>query len=110
MFKNKIYLIPFPFNDINSSKVRPALVLTEPIGKYQEVIIAYISSQINNYTEPSDIFFENNYLELGLIVPSVLKLHKIVTVPKTSLLKQLGSLTLELEKEVENKIQLIFGI
>jgi len=108
MLKNNIYLTPFPFNEIDSSKVRPALCLTEPIGKYREVIIAYISSQVSNYTEPSDILLDKSYAKIGLIVPSVLKLHKLVTLPKSHLKKQLGKLTTELENEVDTKIKEIF--
>lgn len=44
--KYSIVLVPFPFDDFVSSKVRPALCLKNSIGKYKRVIIAFISSQI----------------------------------------------------------------
>ncbi|HXU31960.1 MAG TPA: type II toxin-antitoxin system PemK/MazF family toxin, partial [Thermoanaerobaculia bacterium] len=29
--KHKVVLVPFPFDDLSSTKVRPAVCLTEPI-------------------------------------------------------------------------------
>jgi len=46
MIKNSIVLVPFPFDDFSVSKVRLALCLTSDIGKYKQVIIAFISSKI----------------------------------------------------------------
>jgi len=44
MIKNTIVLVPFPFDDFSVLKVRPALCLTSEIGKFNHVIIAFISS------------------------------------------------------------------
>ena len=38
--KGKIVLIQFPFDDLSSSKVRPAYCLTNTIGAYQHIIFA----------------------------------------------------------------------
>ena len=32
MTKGKIVFVPFPFDDLSSTKVRPAVCLTNPIG------------------------------------------------------------------------------
>jgi hypothetical protein len=32
MTKGKVVLVPFPFDDLSTTKVRPAVCLTEPIG------------------------------------------------------------------------------
>lgn len=32
MTKGKVVLVPFPFDDLSSTKVRPAVCLTNPIG------------------------------------------------------------------------------
>jgi hypothetical protein len=44
--KGKIVLIQFPFDDLSASKVRPAYCLTQPIGNYQHIIFALITSRI----------------------------------------------------------------
>ncbi|NOY95409.1 MAG: type II toxin-antitoxin system PemK/MazF family toxin [Chlorobi bacterium] len=56
MTKNSIVLVPFPFDGLSTSKVRPALCLTSEIGKYKHVIIAFISSKI------PDELLESDYL------------------------------------------------
>jgi mRNA interferase MazF len=55
MVKNSIVLVPFPFDDFSMSKVRPALCLTSEIGKYNHVIIAFISSRIPDDLIESDL-------------------------------------------------------
>jgi len=47
MTKGKVVLIPFPFDDLTATKVRPAVCLTDPIGFHRHVIVAFISSQIS---------------------------------------------------------------
>jgi mRNA interferase MazF len=48
MIKNSIVLVPFPFDDFSSTKLRPALCLTSEAGEYNHVIIAFISSKITD--------------------------------------------------------------
>lgn len=58
MIKNTIVLVPFPFDDFSVTKVRPALCLTNEIGKYNHVIIAFISSKIPDDLIESDIIIK----------------------------------------------------
>lgn len=55
MIKGKIFLVPFPFDDLSSTKVRPAIALTEPIGSFRHVVIAFISSQTPDELLESDL-------------------------------------------------------
>ncbi len=45
--KYKIVLTAYPFDDLTTIKVRPALCLTEPISNYNHTVMAFISSQID---------------------------------------------------------------
>ena len=47
MMKGKIVLVPFPFDDHSTSKVRPAVYLTDPVGPHRHVIMAFISSRMS---------------------------------------------------------------
>jgi len=49
MIKNSIVLVPFPFDDFLTFKLRPALCLTPEIGRFKHVIIAFISSKTPEY-------------------------------------------------------------
>ena len=35
MTKGKVVLVPFPFDDLSTSKVRPAVCLINPFGPYR---------------------------------------------------------------------------
>jgi hypothetical protein len=37
MLKNRIVLLPIPFDDLTATKVRPAVCLTNPIGPHKHV-------------------------------------------------------------------------
>ncbi len=95
MIKNSIVLVPFPFDDFSNSKVRPALCLTNEISKFNHVIIAFISSKIPDDTINSDIIIKkdsDDWIGTGLTVDSVLRLHKIVTIPKSLIKRRLGKI------------------
>ena len=42
-WKNSIVLVPFPFDDLSATKVRPALCLTERLGSHDHVVVAFIT-------------------------------------------------------------------
>ncbi len=111
MIKNKIILVPFPFDDFSDSKVRPALCLTSEIGKYNQVIIAFISSKIPEDLIDSDVIIRKQSKEFhgtGLSVDSVIRLHKIVTIPKSIIKRKLGEISKSVELEISKKIRQMF--
>lgn len=54
-WKNSIVLVPFPFDDLSATKVRPALCLTERLGSHDHVVVAFITSQVPGQLDPTDI-------------------------------------------------------
>lgn len=111
--KYSIVLVPFPFDDFSSVKVRPALCLTSTIGEFEHVIIAFISSVIPAEIEPSDILIEKNsdsWKSTGLHVDSVVRLHKLVTIPKSHIKRKLGELDKDLEIKVKHKLNYLFEL
>lgn len=46
MIRHRVVLIPFPFDDLSGTKVRPAVCLTEPLGRHRHVVLAFITSQV----------------------------------------------------------------
>ncbi len=111
--KNSIVLVPFPFDDFSATKVRPALCLTFEIGVHQQIIVAFISSNVKNKEEKFDILL-NKEDEIskgtGLIVNSVLKLHRIVTIPKRIIQRKLGVANPVLEKTVRTNLSKMFEL
>lgn len=56
--KGKVVLVPFPFDDLSTTKVRPAVYLTNPIGSHQHVILAFVTSRIPLDLMESDIVID----------------------------------------------------
>ena len=113
MIRGKVVLVPFPFDDLSATKVRPAACLTEPIGQHHHVVLAFISSQVSSEPLQTDIFLDtgqNDFITTGLRVPSTLKLHRIMTVSTDLFQRELGELSSRLLAEVTEKLKLLFGI
>ena len=113
MIKNSIVLVPFPFDDFSNTKVRPAVCLTGEIGIYNHVIIAFISSKIPNEILSSDIIIKVDAISnsgTGLVIDSVIRLHKLVTIPKTLIKRKLGVLNNDVNIQVQKKLKDLFGI
>ncbi len=96
MTEGSIVLVPFPFDDFSSLKVRPALCLTSAIGHYNHVIITFITSKIPEDLERSDYIIRKGSQEWqgsGLLVDSAIRLHRVVTIPESLIKRRLGKLT-----------------
>ncbi len=113
MIKHKIVLVPFPFDDFSGTKVRPAVCLAEEIGYYRHVVIAFISSQIPDQPEPTDLLIkkqDSDFSLTGLHADSLIKLHRIVTIPESLIKRQLGQLPPRLTTEVDARLRSLFGL
>ncbi len=83
MIKGKIVLVPFPFDDLSATKVRPAVCLTEPIGGHHHVILAFISSRIPTDLLETDLILDSKdaeFVSTGLKVSSTIRSHRLMTV------------------------------
>lgn len=104
----KIVLVPFPFDGFIESKLRPAVCLTEKIGSYQHIIVAFITSQ-----PPIEIFSRDIVLfpdfENGLKVKSFIRLHRITTVPFSIITRELGVVPKEKQSEILIQLKLLLN-
>ena len=101
----------FPFDDLFASKVRPALCLTNEIGKYDHIIIAFISSRMPEDPNESDLILfkhSENSIGTGLTVDSVVRLHKMVTISKSLIKRKLVTINSALEPIIKEKIFRLF--
>jgi mRNA interferase MazF len=103
--KGKIVLVPFPFTDLTTTKLRPALVIYE--GE-KDVVLAFISSKAPFELSEADILITKNHAgfrRTGLKVDSVIRLDKVATVLKDLIVGELGELDEELRREVNQKLR-----
>ena len=82
-------LLSFPFSDATASKRRPALVLLDTGDK--DMVVARITSQI--YQTPFDVQLDE-WKTAGLMLPSVVRVHKLATLQKSLVERRLEKLTL----------------
>lgn len=111
--KHKLVLIPFPFDDFDVKKVRPALCLTEPIGFYRHVILAFISSHLPDELLNSDLLInsdDNDFSITGLHVTSIIRLHRLMTAPTLLIVRELGELSPRMQREVSSKLKELFEL
>lgn len=107
MIKGKVVLVPFPFDNLSASKVRPAVCLTEPIGDHRHVVLAFITSR-----EPEELLDPElpGYVETGLRVQSVLRLHRLMTVSTSLVRRELGDLSSDMQTDVDEKLRTLFDL
>src|SRR5215216_5808888 len=111
--KNKIVLVPFPFDDLSSTKVRPAVCLTDEIKPYGHLVLAFITSRISQ--NPSDTDFiidlkDADFSQSGLKVSSTVRLHRLMTVSKKIIKRELGELSRNQQVEIKNRLRKLFSI
>ena len=99
-----IVLIPFPFTDLSSQKIRPALLLTS--SKTADVILCMISTKKHSAFDIKITPTNKN----GLKHISYARSNKIATIDKKLVLAKLGALESKQQQKVKNKLQKIFAL
>jgi mRNA interferase MazF len=94
---NEIWLVQFPFSDLTSTKLRPALIIS--IHR-EEIILIGIFSKIPTTTLQNTWVLiseqDSNFEQTGLKKTSLIRADKIATVNKTVFVKKLGTLPIDL--------------
>jgi len=108
----EIVKVPFPFTDVKSTKVRPALILSSAKhfnAKIGLSVMAMITSvKPNQDLWPADIVIEDLQLA-GLNIPSFIR-FKIFTLDHRLILDRLGKLSEVDQNSVRKKLKEILVI
>lgn len=100
--KGDIVLVRFPFTDLSSNKLRPALVLSDNNG---DRILSFITTTLKkeHYDVPIDATPQT-----GLKKKSLIKLNKITTLNKKVILGKIGNHAKldEVDKKLKALLQL----
>ncbi|MBW4445489.1 MAG: type II toxin-antitoxin system PemK/MazF family toxin [Spirirestis rafaelensis WJT71-NPBG6] len=105
--KGKVVLVKFPFDDLSSSKVRPAVCLTNPIGSNHHIILALITSRIPADLLDTDFVLDINHPDFassGLHKPSTIRLDHLITLRKSIIQRELGTLSPDTQAQIVNKL------
>ena len=113
MTKGRILLVPFPFDDLSATKVRPAVCLTSPAGRHRHLVLAFITSRAPTDLLDSDLVLDPgdiDFLATGLRTPSVVRLHRVLTVTSSLVRRQLGELSPRLLADLGEKLRRLFQL
>jgi hypothetical protein len=113
MKRGEIHLGRFPMAGRGGMKLRPVLLLTDPIGPVPELLTAYISSVIPPTMLPSDLMLDAsqpNYASTNLKQVSLLRLHKLATVHRRDLIRYLGEMGVTALQEVEARLRQLLNL
>ncbi len=113
MTKHKVVLVPFPFDDLSSTKVRPAVCLTEPIGPHRHVVLAFITSRVTDESLPTDLALDASdpdFPSTGLRVSSTLQLHRLMTATTALIRRELGHLPPKWQTKLKDRLLEVFGL
>ncbi len=99
LVKGDIIVIPFPFTNLTTTKKRPALIISKPIG--EDLLVTQITGKnnLNKYSIEIDDFETGN-----LPIKSFAKTNKIFTLNKTLVLKKAGKVKQKKLQEIQEKI------
>ena len=107
MTKGKVFLVPFPYDDLSVNKLRPAACLTNPVGARRHIILAYITSRIPTTLLETDILLDTTHTDFtvtGLRQSSTLRLHQLVTVSTVVIQRELGVLSSDIQTQIAEKL------
>ena len=85
--KYKIVLVPFPFDDLSSQKVRHAVCLTEEIQPHGHVVLAFITIKVSASPDLFDLVIDANdpdFSQTGLKVSSTIRFHRLIILTNVS--------------------------
>jgi len=113
MTKYRVVLVPFPFDDLSSTKVRPAVCLTNPIGLHRHVILAFITSRVPAELLATDLVIDASapdFSSTGLRVSSVLRVHRLMTIATAMIRRELGQLSPRMQTQVDGRVRKLFDL
>ncbi len=113
MTKYKVVLVPFPFDNLKSTKVRPAVCLTNAIGPYRHVVLAFITSRVPTSPLPTDFILDSSdktFPLTGLRISSTIQLHRMVTVTTGLIRRELGEIPPHMQLQIEARLKKLFDL
>ena len=105
-------LVVFPFTDLTSTKLRPAVVL-HAAPDQQDFVLAFVSSRGIGRHLPGDVAVLPTHPEFhvtGLLTPSRIRTTKLVTLSRRLLKRWLGSLGPLLSADLDHALLVALGI
>ena len=90
--RGSIVLVRYPFSDLSTTKVRPAVILTpdDLLSQVDDALCLFVSSVIPTDLLPTDLIVEEShpaFNKAGLRYSSVFRAHKLALLHKSLILR-----------------------
>jgi mRNA interferase MazF len=105
-FKHDVILVRYPFSDLSSSKVRPAVVVSAP-HPFQDILITPLTSKTGSLLVGEFVLFE--WAAAGLNVATTVK-RGVYTVHESLVIKVIGQLVKVDAEQLEQSLRSWLGL
>lgn len=103
----------FPFvDDFDKGKPRPSLVISPSFGKHNQLILAYITTDVTDQMD-TDMYLDSlqpYFRKTGLRCASLVKLHRLITVTPHQIGQTIGVLPEAMIPQVKKRLRSIFQL
>lgn len=114
MKRGRLVLVPFPFTDLSHHKVRPAVVVSSEKLKGPDVVVAFISSVVDERRLLACDYVVRRgtplFASTGLRVDSVFRMGKLATVDRGIILGEIGHVPAELQSLLDRKLRIALAL
>ncbi len=105
--KGEIILLAYPFTDLSTQKVRPAVVVSSDDGKYDDIFVVPLTSKVHKLSESE--FVLANWEKAGLNVPSAIK-RGCILIDINLVIKKVGRLSVNDLISLDNALKTWLGL
>lgn len=111
--RGKVILVPFPFTDLSSAKIRPAVIVSDPKYCPDDISVVFVSSKTTKGQDPTVHFMPvtaMHFQQTGFKTDSMIRCNKVATLDKRIVLGEIGSLHPNDQKKIDQKLKLALGL
>ena len=111
--RGDIVLVPFPFTDLTTEKLRPAVMISVDPQRI-DVIIAFISSAVSpkELSETDYLLRQDDadFVKTGLKKTSTFRMRKLLTIERSRITRRLGRVSPAVQKELDIRLGQAIGL
>lgn len=110
--RGDVVLVPFPFTDLSTTKLRPAIVLWSDPAQ-EDVVLAFVSSRRVGHGDVGEVVLLPTHPEFGLsglLVTSTIRTTKLVTLARAMVHRWLGRLGPLVTADLDRALATALGI
>jgi mRNA interferase MazF len=111
--RGDIVLVPFPFTDLSTEKLWPAVIVYVDAQK-NDFIIAFISSVVSprELSETDYLLRQDNtdFAQTGLKKTSIFRMSKLLTIERSKIIRRLGRVSPVIQKKLDVRLRRVIGL